>query len=421
MSIHTNPRAVRGLIAARAEGDPNKILAELQKTFETFKAAHEEELKGIKKNFADVVTAEKVERINAQITDLTKALDTVNAALAAAKIGGGGTGSDPAKKEHRAAFHRYFREGAEAGLGDLSVKAGLTTQSKPDGGYLVPTEMESTIDRVLGTVSVMRALASVRQIGTATYSKLVNMGGAGYGWVGEEDARGETATPTLRELEFTVMEIYAEPYATQVALDDAVMDIEAWLAGEVQTVFAEKEGEAFITGSGVKRPRGLLSYDTVANSSYAWGKIGYMPTGGAAGFAASNPADAMVDLYYALKQGYRGSAAWLMSDAVMASVRKFKDGQGNYLWQPPAGAAEVPTILSKPVHTDDNMPGLGAGNFPIAFGDFGRAYLILDRVGIRVLRNPYKVNGKVSFYTTKRVGGGLQNFEAVKLLKCATS
>ena len=421
MSIHTNPRSLRGLIAARADGDPNKILAELQKTFETFKAAHEEELKGIKKNFADVVTAEKVERINAQITDLTKALDTVNAALAAAKIGGGGAGSDPAKKEHRAAFHRYFREGAEAGLGDLSVKAGLTTQSKPDGGYLVPTEMESTIDRVLGTVSVMRALASVRQIGTATYSKLVNMGGAGYGWVGEEDARGETATPTLRELEFTVMEIYAEPYATQVALDDAVMDIEAWLAGEVQTVFAEKEGEAFITGSGVKRPRGLLSYDTVANSSYAWGKIGYMPTGGAAGFAASNPADAMVDLYYALKQGYRGSAAWLMSDAVMASVRKFKDGQGNYLWQPPAGAAEVPTILSKPVHTDDNMPGLGAGNFPIAFGDFGRAYLILDRVGIRVLRNPYKVNGKVAFYTTKRVGGGLQNFEAVKLLKCATS
>lgn len=423
MSIHTNPRPLRGLIAARAEGDPNKILAELQKTFETFKSAHEEELKGIRKNFADVVTSEKVERINAQITDLTKALDTVNAALAAAKIGGG-AGTDPVKKEHRAAFHRYFREGSaasEAALGDLSVKAGLTTQSKPDGGYLVPTEMESTIDRVLGTVSVMRALASVRQIGTATYSKLVNMGGAGYGWVGEEDARGETATPTLRELEFTVMEIYAEPYATQVALDDAVMDIEAWLAGEVQTVFAEKEGEAFLTGSGVKRPRGLLSYDTVANASYAWGKIGFTVTGGAAGFASSNPADAMVDLYYALKQGYRGSAAWLMSDAVMASVRKFKDGQGNYLWQPPAGAAEVPTILSKPVHTDDNMPGLGAGNFPIAFGDFGRAYLILDRVGIRVLRNPYKVNGRVAFYTTKRVGGGLQNFEAVKLLKCASS
>ncbi|MFG1247623.1 phage major capsid protein [Xanthobacter flavus] len=417
--FHTPNRVLRGLVAARADTNANAILAELQSTFAAFKAAHEEELAGIKKNFADVISAEKVAKINAEITTLTAALDTVNAQLAASKVGGGGQ-PDPARREHRAAFHRFFREGADAGLGDLQVKAGLTSQSKPDGGYLVPTEMESTIDRVLGTVSVMRGLATVRQIGTSTYTRLVNMAGAGYGWVGEEETRTETATPTLRELEFTVMELYAEPYATQVMLDDAQIDIEAWLADEVQTTFAEKEGEAFITGNGVKRPRGLLSYNTVANASYAWGSIGFVTTGAAAAFAASNPADAMVDLYYALRQGYRANASWLMSDAVMASVRKFKDGQGNYLWQPPSAAGEVATILQKPVYTDDNMPALGANAFPVAFGDFRRAYLVLDRVGIRVLRNPYKVNGKVAFYTTKRVGGGLQNFEAVKLLKCST-
>jgi len=198
------------------------------------------------------------------------------------------------------------------------------------------------------------------------------------------------------------------------------MDLAAWLASEVGITFAEQEGAAFISGNGVRRPRGLLTYPTVANASYDWGSIGYVVTGAAAAFATSNPADAMIDLYYALKAGYRNGATWLTSDAVMATIRKFKDGQGNYLWAPPTGVDMPATILGKPVATDDNMPALGANAFPVAFGDFRRAYLILDRVGIRVLRDPYTSKPNVKFYTTKRVGGGLANFEAVKLLKCST-
>lgn len=419
-----NHRA-RGLVGVRADGaNAAAILAELKQTFETFKAEREAELKGIDAKFADVVQTEKVDRINTEITKLQKSLDEVNAAMAAIKLGGGaGDAQVPAKTEHAAAFNKWFRKGEraiDADLRDLEVKASLSTLSDPDGGYVVPEEMSQTIDRVVGTVSAMRGLASVMTISTDTYKKLVNMGGAGSGWVGEKEERPETGTPTLRELVFNTAEIYANPAATQTLLDDARIDIAAWLGNEVSIAFAEQEGAAFISGNGVKKPRGILSYDTVENASYAWGKLGFKVTGGAAGFAGSNPADALIALFYSLKQGYRNGASWLTSDAVMETIRKFKDGQGNYLWAPPSGPANVATILGKPVATDDNMPALGANAFPVAFGNFQRGYLIIDRFGIRVLRDPYTNKPYVHFYTTKRVGGGVQNFEAIKLLKCST-
>jgi HK97 family phage major capsid protein len=424
MSIHLNTRA-RGLVGVRADsGNAAKILAELQKTFEDFKAEREAELKGIDAKFADVVQAEKVDRINAEITALQKALDETNAALAAVKVGGGaGDAINPAVAEHARTFAKWFRKGdraVDADMRDLEVKAELSTLSDPDGGYVVPEEMSTTIDRVVGTVSAMRSLATVMGISTDTFKKLVNMGGAGYGWVGEKDSRPETDTPTLRELVFNTAEIYANPAATQTLLDDARVDIAGWLANEVAITFAEQEGAAFISGDGANKPRGLLAHDTVANASYAWGKIGFIKTGAAAAFASSDPADALIDLYYALKQQYRNGATWLTSDAVMGTIRKMKDGDGNYLWAPPSGPANVATVLGKPVSTDDNMPALGANAFPVAFGNFSRAYLIIDRFGIRVLRDPYTNKPYVHFYTTKRVGGGVQNFEAVKLLKCST-
>lgn len=428
MAMFAAPAAsFRGIRNVRAEGDnPKAVFEELQRTVLAFKAEHEKELADLKKKMGDVVQSEKVDRINAEITTLTGALDQINASIAALKLGGAGGGAPNADvAAHATAFDNFFRHGVEAGLHDLAVKAGLTTQSKPDGGFVVPTRMETTIDRVLGKVSVLRSLSRVISISEPTYKKQVNMGGATSGWVGEEDDRTETATPKLRELEFPVFEIYAEPWSTQIALDDAVMDLEGWLADEVSIEFAEQEGAAFVAGNGGKRPRGLLSYDKVANASYGWGKIGYVASGAAGGFATPSatvsPADCLIDVMHALKPGYRSGASWLTSDVNLATLRKFKDGQGNYLWVPPTVAEAPGTILGKPVYTDDNMPSVEAGSFPIAFGDFRRAYLVIDRQGIRILRNPYKVNGKVSFYTTKRVGGGVQNFEAVKLLKIGTS
>ena len=420
--IQPRARGLTGMVRADASS-PAAILAEMQKTFETFKTERDEEIKALKKGQEDVVKTDKVDRINAEITTLQKTLDDVNTSIAALSVGGaGGPASDPAKAEHAKVFNSWFRKGeraVDADLHELEVKASLTTDVDPDGGYLVPEEMSDEIDRVVGTVSAMRDAARVMQIGTDTYKKLMNVGGTSSGWVGEREARPETATPKLVEIVFNAMELYANPAATQRMLDDARVDIAAWLAEEVSTEFAEQEGAAFINGDGVNKPRGILGYDTVANGSYQWGKLGFITSGKAAGFSDTNPADALIDLNYALKSQYRNDASWLMSDATMQKVRKFKDGDGNYIWSLPSGSAELPTLLNKPIRNDDNMAVVGAGKFPIAFGNFKRGYLIVDRFGIRVLRDPFTNKPYVHFYTTKRVGGGVQNFEAIKLMKIA--
>ncbi len=412
----------RGLVGIRADvSDPKALLASISTAFEEFKAAHNAALAK-----ADVVQTEKVDRINATITSLSGDLDKVQASIAAMKIGGAGDAKDPAIGEHAKAFNRFFRNGSEAGLRDLEVKAKLSTNSEPDGGYLVPEEMEQSIDRVLGTVSTIRGLSSVMTISAGdTYKLMVNQGGAGSGWVGETESRPETNTPTLKEIAINLGELYANPAATQKMLDDGRIDIAAWLADEVSTVFAEQEGAAFATGDGVNKPRGILSYTNVANASYAWGSVGYIASGASGAFATPttslSSADALIDLYYALKAGYRNNASWLMSDATMGAVRKLKDVDGKFVWAPPTALGEVATVLMKPVYTDDNMSAIAANSYSIAFADFRRAYQIVDKFGIRVLRDPFTSKPNVLFYTTKRVGGGIRNFEAIKLMKFAAS
>lgn len=418
-AIVATPRAVAGKVRMDVS-DPKTMIEQLNAAFAEFKETNN---KLLESKADDVVLTEKLGKIDASIIEMTEALEKAQSDLASARLGGGENGPSAEAKEHSSVFNTWFRKGdraIDADIRELEVKAGLTTQSDPDGGYLVPDEMESTVDRVLGTVSAVRDLARVINISTSSYKKLVNMGGATSGWVGEEDTRTKTSTPKLREILINVHEIYAQPASTQTALDDARLDVGQWLADEVSIEFAEQEGAAFVDGDGVLKPRGILQYPTVENGSYAWGKIGFKPTGAAAAFATTDPADALIDLYYSLREGYRNGATWLTSDAVMGTIRKMKDGDGNYLWAPPTGTDGVPTILQKPVKTDDNMHALGAGKFPVAFGNFQRGYLIADRQGIRVLRDPYTSKPNVLFYTTKRVGGGIVNFEAIKLLKCST-
>ncbi|SCW77552.1 phage major capsid protein, HK97 family [Sphingobium faniae] len=408
--VASKPRAV--FAAPRADADnPVVMIAQINAAVEAMRAKHEEAIAGrLTQDEANAL----IEPINAEI-------DRLSAALTAAQLGGGaGDGLNAAQRSHRDAFATWFRRGnVDADLGELSVNAALTTQSDPDGGYVVPVDWEQGIDRVLGTMSVMRQLARVVQISGQTYKKLVSLGGATSGWVGEEDGRPGTSTPTLRELALPSGEVYANPAATQQLLDDARFDVAGWLAEEISIEFGEAESEAFITGNGKNKPRGVLAYDTIANASYAWGKIGFVKTGAAAAFAGTDPGDALIDLLFALKQGYRNGAAFLTSDAVMAEIRKWKDGQGNYLWAPPSTSDQVGTILGKPVYTDDYMDTLGANKFPVAVADWKRAYTIADRIGVRILRDPYTNKPFVQFYATKRVGGGVTNFEAIKLLKCS--
>jgi HK97 family phage major capsid protein len=419
------PRAVQSF-APRADGaDPAKVLADLNKAFADFKTANDERLKALEKGKEDVVTNEKVDKINSAVGDMQTAVDDLAKKLAASQLNGGASdpNATPERKAYGAAFSAFFRKGKDPeALGELAVKAAMSTQSDPDGGYLVPFEMESTIDRVLAKVSAVRGLATVRPISTATYKKLINKAGTTSGWVAERQARAETNPPQLVELAFEAMELYAEPAATQALLDDSVLDIGQWLADEVAIEFAEQEGAAFVSGSGVGRPKGILSYATAADgANLAFGKVGFIVSG-VAGALAADPAglDAFIDLTYGLKQGYRNNASWLMNRFTAGKVRKLKDSQGHYQWEPSSKVGEPPTLLGYPLADDDNMPDVAADAFPVAFADFKRAYVIVDRIGIRVLRDPYTSKPNVLFYTTKRVGGGIQKHEAIKLLKIHT-
>lgn len=336
--------------------------------------------------------------------------------------GGDKSVADKVKAEYRASFEKWFRKGGEGNMDavkQLAVQAGLSTLSDPDGGYLVaPPEFDQEIDRVAETISVMRRLCTVRPIGTSTYKKLVNMGGASSGWVAEKESRSETDTPTLREISLNTKEVYAEPGCTQISLDDATIDLPSWLADEVTVEFDEQEAEAFITGDGVAKPHGIAGYPFVPNSSYEWGKVGYTAGGHA---TLLNNADKLIDLQHSLKSKYRNGAVWLMNDTTCSAIRKFKDGEGNYLWRPGLIEGKPDNLLGKPCEYDDNLDDIGANKYPLFFGNFKRAYMIIDRKGIRILRDPYTSKGNVLFYTTKRVGGGIVMFEALKALKIATT
>jgi HK97 family phage major capsid protein len=419
------PRA-SGLVglSLRADAtDPAALLREIQSAFTAYQTQNDARLQAIEAGRSDPLATERVEALGRTVQELQAALDGVLAAQTAARLNGGRRSVEsPEARQYSAAFDRFFRRGdGEDQLNALAVQARLSTGSDPDGGYLVPTEMEAAIDRVLGTVSAMRSIARVQPISSGSYKKRISLGGTRSGWVGETESRPATGTSRLAITEFTPGEIYAEPEATSDLLDDADVDLEAWIAEEVSIEFAEQEGAAFATGNGVKKPRGLLDYDKVADASYEWGKLGFTISGGSAGFAASAPWQQLQALIGTLKTGYRANARWFTNRNTVSKVMQFKDGEDRPLWQPSMQLGQPASLLGYPITEDDNMPDIGAGAFPMAFGDFRRGYLIVDRRGIRVLRDPYSAKPFVQFYTTKRVGGGVQNFEAIKLLKIADS
>jgi HK97 family phage major capsid protein len=388
--------------------------------FEAFKDANDTRLGEIEKKLsADVVTRDKVDRINKAMDEQKRAIDQLVLKKARPALGGGDASSLEVL-EHKAAFETYIRRGDDGGLRALEEKA-FSTAVATDGGYLVPNETDTEIGRRLSVVSPIRGLATVRQVSGHVLKKPFALAGLATGWVAETGARTETTTPSLAELSFETMELYAMPAATQGLLDDAAVDIESWIASEVDIAFGEQEGTAFVTGNGTNRPKGFLAYTNVANASWSWGNIGYLATGVAGGFAASGPGDILIDAAYALKAGHRQNAHYIMNRTTQAAVRKFKDAQGNYLWQPPSAVGQPATLMGFPVAEAEEMPDIASNAFAIAVGDFRAGYLVVDRMGVRVLRDPYSAKPYVLFYTTKRVGGGVQNFEAIKLVKFGTS
>jgi len=393
---------------------------DMMQAFEAFKEANDERLSQIEARMgADVVTTEKVERINRAVDEAKARLDELTLKARRPQLSGHEE-QQPSSREHKQAFESYVRKGEAQGLTGLEAKA-FSVSSNPDGGFLVPPEIETEIGRRVSNFSPIRAISSVRQVSAPSYRKPFNVAGFATGWVGETAARPETATPALAEIQFPTMELYAMPSATQSLLDDAAVNIDQWIAEEVQLAFAEQEGAAFVNGNGVNRPKGFLDYTKVTDASWSWGNIGYLPTGVAGNFAASNPSDRLFDLVYSLKAGHRQNAVWVMNRRTQSAIRKIKDTTGNYMWEPAARPDGRATLMGFAVSESEAMPDIATDSFGLAFGDFGQGYLVVDRVGVRVLRDPYSAKPYVLFYTTKRVGGGVQNFEAIKLMRFGVS
>lgn len=362
-----------------------------------------------------------VEKMNADFKKMNDELVEIAKKAARPANEGDKKGLTPEQQEYKQAFGQFLRKGADAGLEDLQRKA-YNAGSGPDGGYVVIPEMDSEIIRVVSVVSAIGRLARNVTVSTDTFKKVAKKSGMTARRVGPGATGGETSTPTFAELEFTAHEAEAEPWVFNSTLDDAIIDLEADLANEAGIAFAELAGSEYAAGTGVGSARGITAYDTVANASYTWGKLGYVHTGVSGGFAASNPGDHLIQLQHALKSQYRPGAAFVMADATLATVRQMKDGSGAYyLWQPDPLAGFGGRLLGSPVEIDDNMPVVGANSLSIAYGDFKQGYLVVNRSGTVVIRDNITAKGKTKFNFRRRFGGGVQNFEAIKLMKFGTS
>lgn len=363
---------------------------------------------------------EKLDRLNTEVSQLEERMQMISRAAARPRLAGDAAGEmDAEENEQKSLFlDNYVRRGSEAEIARFESKS-LNIGTPSDGGYAVPEVIDESIDRLLTDISPVRAVANVVQVGSSNYKKLISTTGPASGWVGETAARPETDTPNFAEITPPLGEIYANPAATQAMLDDAFFDVEAWLSEELATEFGAMEGAAFINGDGVNKPKGILSYatDSTEDSARAFGTLQHIPTGVSGAFPATDPSDVLVDLVHELRPAYRQGAVFLMNTNTLAQIRKFKDADGNYLWRPGLGEGSPATLLGYPVMEAEDMPDIGADSLSIAFGNFNRGYLIADRMGTRILRDPYSNKPFVHFYATRRTGGAVVNSEAIKLLK----
>ena len=329
------------------------------------------------------------------------------------------TQNDLCPGDHKQAFlYDFIAKGDDTSLKALEVKA-LSTTTGGDGGYAVPQVIDSEIEKQLVSLSPLRTICRVKSIESGDYKRLVNIGGTASGWVGESDGRTETGAPSLQEVAIVPGELYANAAATQRALDDMQFDAETWLMDEVAEEFSVQENAAIVSGDGVNKPKGFLSYPTDTNTDgvRAFATVQHLATGADGAFPALDPADLLIDLVHALKARYRAGAVFVMNSKTLAAVRKFKDTDGNFIWRAGLSEGQPGLLLGYPVVEAEDMPDVASGSLSVAFGNFERAYTLVERTGTRVMRDPYTNKPYVHFYATRRVGGALVNDQALKLLK----
>ena len=323
---------------------------------------------------------------------------------------------------HKKAFAAYLRSGDDDGLRGLSLEGkAMSTAVAADGGYLVDPQTAAQIVGVLRSAASIRSISNVVSVEASAFDVLVDHTEAGAGWATEASERAETGTPQVDRISIPLHELSALPKASQRLLDDSAFDVEGWLAQRIADKFSRAEAQAFLAGDGVDKPTGVLNYPKVDNDLWAWGSLGYVPTGAVGDFLASDPADAIVDLVYALGARYRANASFVMNSKTAGAVRKMKDADGRFLWSDGLAAGEPARLMGYPVLIAEDMPDIAPDAFAIAYGDFRAGYTVAERPDLRILRDPFSAKPHVLFYATKRVGGDVSDFAAIKLLKFAVA
>jgi HK97 family phage major capsid protein len=319
---------------------------------------------------------------------------------------------------HQKAFNAYLRSGDDDALRGLEVEVkGLSTVVNSDGGYLVDPQASDTVKSVLNATASIRAIASVVHVEATSYDVLVDHSDVGTGWATETSTVTEGATPQIDRITIPLHELSALPKASQRLLDDSAFDIEGWLAGRIADKFARAEAASFVNGDGIDKPKGFLAHTAVDEGIWAWGNLGYVPTG----VDGDVTAESIIDVVYALGAEYRANAAFVMNSKTAGLVRKLKDNDGRFLWSDGLDAGQPATLMGYPVLVAEDMPDASTDGYAIAFGDFAAGYTVAERPDLRVLRDPFSAKPHVLFYATKRVGGDVSDFAAIKLLKFATA
>ncbi len=319
---------------------------------------------------------------------------------------------------HQKAFNAYLRSGDDDGLRGLDLESkALSTAVNSDGGYLVDPQTSELVMSVLNSTASIRAIAQLVHVEATSYDVLVDHSELGAGWATETSATTESGTPQIDRITIPLHELSAMPKASQRLLDDSAFDIESWLAGRIADRFARAEAAAFINGDGLDKPTGFLTHPKVDNDSWDWDSLGYV----ASGSDGNCDADSIVDVVYALGAQYRANATFVMNSKTAGQIRKLKDADGRFLWSDGLAAGEPARLMGYPVLICEDMPDPATDSFSIAFGDFETGYTIAERPDLRVLRDPFSAKPHVLFYATKRVGGDVSDFSAIKLIKFGLS
>lgn len=437
MDISEVKKGLESIQTAMSE-KADELFSRVNKRLDEERSVHEEMLQAKADGKAFSELQEKLAKLEEATNAASKAFDEEIAALKM-KASPNANNMD---SEIKKSFFHVLQYGTAAGLAEgeksrlaevLSAQSELSDKPMSvdrvkamlagidtTGGLLVlPAVLESSILKYVTDGSALYEMAAKTSISSPTYRRDARISRAGASWEGESDTWPETKTPDYGQVEINVHKLIAYPTISRDLMEDSRLNMEAEIMDFTREAFRDKICEASVLGDGKRKPMGILSYPTEKQTKAVdtWGKIGFVTTGNGSGLHAENPADALIDLQSILKTSYLNNASWLMNRTTGSALRKLKDKDGNYLWQPSFQAATPATFMGYPVRYDVNMPDIEANKFPIAFGNFNQAMLVVNRRGMTIIRDMTSVPGHVRFHIDLRLGMGLRNFEAVKLLK----